>query len=120
MRLYLRTTWLPGPTYHDRPHLIAAGVATQPSIIAISSVNGKQSFQTLGAYCGSKAAIDHIARCAAVDLAPHGARAYSQPGVTWERVGRAMVFAPFDRFGRRVYYSLVCDVCAGHENKHKH
>lgn len=68
---------------HATPHLIAAGVEAGPSIIAISSVNGKQSFATLGAYCGSKAAIDHIARCAAVDLAPHGIRVNNvNPGVT--------------------------------------
>jgi len=68
---------------HATPHLVAAGVDAGPSIIAISSVNGKQSFQTLGAYCGSKAAIDHIARCAAVDLAPKGVRVNNvNPGVT--------------------------------------
>eukprot|EP01043_Picozoa_sp_COSAG02_P052442 COSAG02_NODE_5650_length_4150_cov_1.949148_4_plen_229_part_00 len=68
---------------HATPHLIKAGVESGPSIIAISSVNGKQSFAGLGAYCGSKAAIDHIARCAAVDLAPHGIRVNNvNPGVT--------------------------------------
>ena len=68
---------------HATPHLIKAGVDAGPSIIAISSVNGKQSFATLAAYCGSKAAIDHIARCAAVDLAPHGVRVNNvNPGVT--------------------------------------
>ena len=68
---------------HAIPNLISAGVDAGPSIIAVSSVNGKQSFATLGAYCGSKAAIDHIARCAAVDLAPHGIRVNNvNPGVT--------------------------------------
>ncbi|KAH8060022.1 hypothetical protein JL722_4979 [Aureococcus anophagefferens] len=63
------------------PHLVAAGVGA--AVVNISSVNGKQSFATLGAYCGSKAAIDHIARCAAVDLAPHGVRVNNiNPGVT--------------------------------------
>ncbi|KAH8049794.1 hypothetical protein JL721_11573 [Aureococcus anophagefferens] len=73
-------------------HVVAAaekelgGITTLASaraVVNISSVNGKQSFATLGAYCGSKAAIDHIARCAAVDLAPHGVRVNNiNPGVT--------------------------------------
>jgi NAD(P)-dependent dehydrogenase (short-subunit alcohol dehydrogenase family) len=67
------------------PHLIEAGKTAGPimSIVAISSVNGLQSFAGLGTYCGSKAAIDHMARCAAVDLAPHGIRVNNvNPGVT--------------------------------------
>lgn len=65
------------------PHLIAAGVAAGPSVVNVSSVNGKQSFATLASYCGSKAAIDHIARVAALDLAPHGIRVNNvNPGVT--------------------------------------
>ena len=65
------------------PHLVASGKDTGPSIVAVSSVNGLQSFAGLGTYCGSKAAIDHIARCAAVDLAPHGIRVNNvNPGVT--------------------------------------
>jgi NAD(P)-dependent dehydrogenase (short-subunit alcohol dehydrogenase family) len=68
---------------HAIPHLKAAGVAAGPSIVGISSVNGKQSFATLATYCGSKAAIDHIARVAAVDLAPDGIRVNNvNPGVT--------------------------------------
>jgi NAD(P)-dependent dehydrogenase (short-subunit alcohol dehydrogenase family) len=85
---------------HATPHLIAAGVAAGPSIIAISSVNGKQSFAGLGAYCGSKAAIDHIARCGAVDLAPHGIRVNNvNPGVTitplQKRVSERFRLIPF-------------------------
>ena len=52
------------------------------SIVAVSSVNGLQSFAGLGTYCGSKAAIDHMARCAALDLAPHGIRVNNvNPGI---------------------------------------
>ena len=64
------------------PHLIAAGQDAGPAIVAVSSVNGLQSFAGLGTYCGSKAAIDHMARCAALDLAPHNIRVNNvNPGV---------------------------------------
>ena len=51
-------------------HTSEAGKASGPvmSIVAVSSVNGLQSFAGLGAYCGSKAAIDHIARVGVHDI----------------------------------------------------
>ena len=44
------------------------------SIVNVSSVNGKQAFAKCMSYCMSKAALDMMARCASVDLAPKGIR----------------------------------------------
>ena len=53
-----------------------------PSIINVSSVNGKQSFAGCVTYCMSKAAIDQLTRCASVDLAKFGIRVNAvNPGV---------------------------------------
>lgn len=53
-----------------------------PSIINVSSVNGKQAFGGCAAYCMSKSALDQLTRCASVDLAPYGIRVNSvNPGV---------------------------------------
>jgi NAD(P)-dependent dehydrogenase (short-subunit alcohol dehydrogenase family) len=53
-----------------------------PSIINVSSVNGKQSFAGCATYCMSKAALDQLTRCASVDLAADGIRVNSvNPGV---------------------------------------
>ena len=52
------------------------------AITNISSVNGLQSFAGTMAYCASKAAVDHMTRCAAVDLAPLGIRVNAvNPGI---------------------------------------
>jgi NAD(P)-dependent dehydrogenase (short-subunit alcohol dehydrogenase family) len=53
-----------------------------PSIINISSVNGKQSFLGCISYCMSKAAVDMMTKCASVDLAKYGVRVNSvNPGM---------------------------------------
>mmetsp|Transcript_4425 Transcript_4425/g.7795 ORF Transcript_4425/g.7795 Transcript_4425/m.7795 type:complete len:266 (+) Transcript_4425:61-858(+) len=53
------------------------------SIVNVSSVNGLRSFGGCAAYCASKAAVDMITDCAAVDLAPKNIRVNSvNPGVT--------------------------------------
>jgi NAD(P)-dependent dehydrogenase (short-subunit alcohol dehydrogenase family) len=53
------------------------------SVVNVSSVNGLRSFAGVSAYCASKAAIDHLTRCAALDWAPHGIRVNAvNPGVT--------------------------------------
>ena len=52
------------------------------SIINISSVNGKQSFKGIIAYCMSKAALDMMTKCSSIDLASKGIRVNSvNPGV---------------------------------------
>jgi NAD(P)-dependent dehydrogenase (short-subunit alcohol dehydrogenase family) len=52
------------------------------SVVNISSVAGTRSFPGLAAYCVSKAAVDQLTRCAALDLAPRGVRVNAvNPGV---------------------------------------
>lgn len=61
------------------PHLKARG----GSIVNVSSVNGLRAFPGVLAYCVSKAAVDQLTRCAALELAPHGVRVNAvNPGVT--------------------------------------
>jgi NAD(P)-dependent dehydrogenase (short-subunit alcohol dehydrogenase family) len=56
-----------------------------PSIVNVSSVNGKQSFGGCITYCMSKAAVDQMTRCASIDLAPYGIRVNAvNPGVIME------------------------------------
>ena len=61
------------------PHLIAR----KGTIVNVSSVNGLRSFPGVLAYCVSKAAVDQLTRCAAIEMAPHGVRVNAvNPGVT--------------------------------------
>ncbi|CAG9765521.1 unnamed protein product [Ceutorhynchus assimilis] len=61
------------------PHLIA----TKGNIVNVSSVNGIRAFPGVFAYCISKAAVDQLTRCAALDLAPKQVRVNAvNPGVT--------------------------------------
>jgi len=56
---------------------------TKGNIVNVSSINGMHSFQGVMAYCASKAALDQMTKCAAVDLAAKGIRVNSvNPGVT--------------------------------------
>jgi NAD(P)-dependent dehydrogenase (short-subunit alcohol dehydrogenase family) len=49
----------------------------------VSSVNGLRSFAGVLAYNVSKAGVDHLTRCAALELAPLGVRVNAvNPGVT--------------------------------------
>jgi NAD(P)-dependent dehydrogenase (short-subunit alcohol dehydrogenase family) len=60
------------------PHLIEA----KGNIVNVSSVAGPRAFPNLIAYCVSKAAIDQLTRCAALELAPKGVRVNAvNPGV---------------------------------------
>ncbi len=53
------------------------------NVVNISSVNGLRAFAGVAVYCASKAALDHLSRCAALDWAPHGVRVNCvNPGVT--------------------------------------
>ncbi|HEX4346586.1 MAG TPA: glucose 1-dehydrogenase [Vicinamibacterales bacterium] len=61
------------------PHL----AARKGAVVNVSSVNGLRAFPGLLAYNVSKAALDHLTRCAALDLAPLGVRVNAiNPGVT--------------------------------------
>jgi NAD(P)-dependent dehydrogenase (short-subunit alcohol dehydrogenase family) len=67
----------------------AALIASGGSIVNVSSVNGLRSFPGLIAYCVSKSAVDHLTRCAALELAPKGVRVNAvNPGVTVSNLHR--------------------------------
>lgn len=60
------------------PHLIE----TKGNIVNVSSVAGLRSFPGIAAYCMSKAAIDQMTRCVALELAAKGVRVNAvNPGV---------------------------------------
>jgi NAD(P)-dependent dehydrogenase (short-subunit alcohol dehydrogenase family) len=61
------------------PHL----TARKGAVVNVSSVNGLRSFPGVLAYCVSKAGVDHLTRCAAIEMAPVGVRVNAvNPGVT--------------------------------------
>jgi len=67
------------------PHLIE----TKGNVVNVSSVNGQRSFPNVLAYCSSKAALDHLTRCAALELASKGVRVNAVcPGVTVTQLHR--------------------------------
>ncbi len=52
------------------------------NVVNVSSVTGLRAFPGVLAYCVSKAALDQLTRCAALDLAPKGVRVNAvNPGV---------------------------------------
>jgi NAD(P)-dependent dehydrogenase (short-subunit alcohol dehydrogenase family) len=52
------------------------------AVVNVSSVAGTRAFPGLASYCVSKAALDQLTRCAALDLAPKGVRVNAvNPGV---------------------------------------
>jgi len=60
------------------PHL----EKTKGNIVNISSVNGIRSFANVLSYCVSKAAVDQLTHCVALELAPKGIRVNAvNPGV---------------------------------------
>src|SRR5262249_2127795 len=57
--------------------------ARKGAVVNVSSVNGLRSFPGVLAYCVSKAGVDHLTRCAAIEMAPIGVRVNAvNPGVT--------------------------------------
>lgn len=50
-------------------HMVRAGSGR---IVNVSSVAGQRPFPPVAVYCGSKAAVEHLTRVMALDLAPHG------------------------------------------------
>ncbi|MEW6210406.1 MAG: glucose 1-dehydrogenase [Acidobacteriota bacterium] len=68
------------------PHL----ERTRGNIVNVSSVTGLRSFPGVLAYCVSKAALDQLTRCAALELAPKGIRVNAvNPGVVVSGLHRA-------------------------------
>ena len=64
--------------------------ARRGNVVNISSVNGLRAFAGVAVYCSSKAALDHLSRCAALDWAPHGVRVNCvNPGVTVTNLHRS-------------------------------
>lgn len=60
------------------PHL----EKTKGNIVNVSSVAGQRAFPNVLAYCVSKAAVDQLTRCSAIELAPQGVRVNAvNPGV---------------------------------------
>jgi NAD(P)-dependent dehydrogenase (short-subunit alcohol dehydrogenase family) len=57
-------------------------IASRGSIVNVSSVTGLRAFPGVLSYCVSKAAVDQLTRCAALDLAAKGVRVNAvNPGV---------------------------------------
>ncbi|HET6861835.1 MAG TPA: glucose 1-dehydrogenase [Pyrinomonadaceae bacterium] len=57
-------------------------IARKGNVVNISSVTGLRSFPGVLAYCVSKAALDQLTRCSALELAPKGVRVNAvNPGV---------------------------------------
>ncbi|MFC2030520.1 glucose 1-dehydrogenase [Chloroflexota bacterium] len=68
------------------PHLIES----KGCVVNVSSVNGLRSFPNVLAYCVSKAGVDQLTRCAALELADRGVRVNAiNPGVTRTELHRA-------------------------------
>jgi NAD(P)-dependent dehydrogenase (short-subunit alcohol dehydrogenase family) len=57
-------------------------VESKGNIVNVSSVTGPRAFPNVLAYCVSKAGVDQLTRCAALELAPKGVRVNAvNPGV---------------------------------------
>lgn len=68
---------------------VPALTATRGTVVNVSSVTGLRSFPGVLAYCVSKAAIDQLTRCAALELAPKGIRVNAvNPGVVVSNLHR--------------------------------
>jgi NAD(P)-dependent dehydrogenase (short-subunit alcohol dehydrogenase family) len=69
--------------------LAPALIRTRGSVVNVSSVTGLRAFPNVLAYCVSKAAVDQLTRCAALELAPHGVRVNAvNPGVVISNLHR--------------------------------
>jgi NAD(P)-dependent dehydrogenase (short-subunit alcohol dehydrogenase family) len=67
------------------PHLVPA----RGSVVNVSSVTGLRAFPGVLAYCVSKAGLDQLTRCAALEMAPRGVRVNAvNPGVVVSNLHR--------------------------------
>jgi NAD(P)-dependent dehydrogenase (short-subunit alcohol dehydrogenase family) len=63
--------------------------AARGTVVNVSSVTGLRAFPGVLAYCVSKAAIDQLTRCAALEMAPKGVRVNAvNPGVVVSNLHR--------------------------------
>jgi NAD(P)-dependent dehydrogenase (short-subunit alcohol dehydrogenase family) len=68
---------------------VPALTSSRGAIVNVSSVTGLRAFPGVLAYCVSKAAIDQLTRCAALELAPKGVRINAvNPGVVVSNLHR--------------------------------
>jgi NAD(P)-dependent dehydrogenase (short-subunit alcohol dehydrogenase family) len=64
-------------------------IASRGSVVNVSSVTGLRAFPGVLSYCVSKAAIDQLTRCAALELASNGVRVNAvNPGVVVSNLHR--------------------------------
>lgn len=75
---------------HEARRLLAQGEGG--SIINIASLNAVQPAEGMSAYCASKAGIDMLTRCAALELGPHGIRVNA--------IGPGLIDTPLTQFQR--------------------
>ena len=67
----------------------AALADSKGSVVNVSSVTGLRAFPGVLAYCVSKAGVDQLTRCAALELAPKGVRVNAvNPGVVISNLHR--------------------------------
>lgn len=75
------------------PHL----EATKGNIVNVSSVTGTRAFPGVLAYCVSKAGIDQLTQCSALELAPKGVRVNAvNPGVVETNLHKRGGMSPED------------------------
>lgn len=68
---------------------VPALAASKGAVVNVSSVTGLRAFPGVLAYCVSKAAVDQLTRCAALELAPRGVRVNAvNPGVVVSNLHR--------------------------------
>jgi NAD(P)-dependent dehydrogenase (short-subunit alcohol dehydrogenase family) len=68
---------------------VPALTASRGTVVNVSSVTGLRAFPGVLSYCVSKAAIDQLTRCAALELAPKGVRVNAvNPGVVVSNLHR--------------------------------
>jgi NAD(P)-dependent dehydrogenase (short-subunit alcohol dehydrogenase family) len=69
--------------------LLPSLIERKGNIVNVSSVTGLRAFPNVLAYCVSKAGLDQMTRCAALELAAKGVRVNAvNPGVTWTNLHR--------------------------------
>jgi NAD(P)-dependent dehydrogenase (short-subunit alcohol dehydrogenase family) len=86
-QMFAINTWAPFRLMQlAMPHLIER----KGSVVNVSSVTGLRSFPGILSYCVSKAAVDQLTRCAALEMAAKGVRVNAvNPGVVVTQLHRA-------------------------------